>query len=137
MTGWNVHENVGRQQQGGTSLLLFGPLIDQYDFEASGKDDTGLGRWVVMVFRSSESITTRVVCGYNPCVSAKKATRSTYQQHRRYLITKESDRTCPRSRFREDLVTRLEQWRAEGDRIIACMDVNEHIYKKSIWQNAD
>ncbi|MEJ2137350.1 MAG: hypothetical protein P8X86_19155, partial [Desulfofustis sp.] len=132
VTGWNVHENVGRQQQGGTSLLLFGPLIDQYDFEASGKDDTGLGRWVVMVFRGSEGITTRVVCGYNPCVSARKATRSTYQQHRRYLITKESDRACPRRRFREDLVKQLEQWRAEGDRLIVCMDANEHIYKKSI-----
>ena len=47
--GHNVHENVGRTQQGGTSLMLYGPLIDQYDFEASGKDDAGLGRWVVMV----------------------------------------------------------------------------------------
>jgi len=48
--GHNVHKNVGRTQQGGTGLLLYGPLINQYDFEASGKDDTGLGRWVVMVF---------------------------------------------------------------------------------------
>ena len=32
-TGHNVHEDVGRTQQGGTSLLLFGSLIDQYDFE--------------------------------------------------------------------------------------------------------
>ena len=42
-TGHNRHENVGRTQQGGTSLLLYGQLIDQYNFEASGKDDTGLG----------------------------------------------------------------------------------------------
>ncbi len=50
LTGHNVHENARRMQQGGTSLLLFGGLIDQYNFEASGKDDTGLGHWVVMVF---------------------------------------------------------------------------------------
>lgn len=136
VTGWNVHdEEAGRRQQGGTSLLLYGPLIDQYDFEASGKDDTGLGRWVVMVFRSSEGIRTRIVCGYNPCVTQRKATRSTYQQHRRYLILKESDRTCPRRRFHDDLVKQLQQWRDEGDRLIVCMDANENIYKKSMGKS--
>ena len=72
-TGHNRHENVGRRQQGGTSLLLYGQLIEQYDFEASGKDDTGLGRWVVMVFRGSEGIVTHMVYGYNPCVEPSKA----------------------------------------------------------------
>ena len=43
----NVHEKkCGRTQQGGTSVLLYGPLIEQHDFKASGKDPTGLGRWV-------------------------------------------------------------------------------------------
>ena len=131
-TGHNVHENIGRTQQGGTALLLYGGLIDQYDFEASGKDDTGLGRWVVMVFRGSEGVTTRVVCGYNPCVTSKKARRSTYQQHRRYLISKEKDLSCPRRRFHRDLTEQLQQWRAEGDRLVVCMDANEHIYRKSM-----
>ncbi len=40
----NVHENIGRTQQGGTSLLLFGHLTEQLDHDESGKDDTGLGR---------------------------------------------------------------------------------------------
>ena len=40
----NVHENVGRIQEGGTRMLLYGPLVYQFDFEHSGKDDTGLGR---------------------------------------------------------------------------------------------
>jgi hypothetical protein len=40
----NVHENVGRIQQGGTSLLLFGNLTQQLDLNKSGKDPTGLGR---------------------------------------------------------------------------------------------
>ena len=131
-TGHNVHENVGRTQQGGTSLLLFGSLIDQYNFEESGKDDSGLGRWVVMTFQGSHGIVTRVVCGYNPCVTNRRATRSTYQQHKRYFVTKESDRTCPRTRFREDLVRQLTKWREAGDRLIVCMDANENIYKKSI-----
>ena len=131
-TGWNVHENVGRTQQGGTGLLLYGELIQQYDFEASGKDDTGLGRWVFMTLRGSDGIVTRVVCAYNPCYTQGKATRSTYQQHRRYFLKKEKDRTCPRRRFREDLVRQLQKWRDEGDRLIVCMDANEHIYRKRI-----
>ena len=28
----NVHENIGRFQEVGTSMLLYGPLVDQYDF---------------------------------------------------------------------------------------------------------
>ena len=40
----NFHKNVIRVQEGSTSMLLFGPLIQQLYFEHSGKDDTGLGR---------------------------------------------------------------------------------------------
>ena len=76
--GNNVHENVGRYQEGGTSLLLYGLLIAQSDFEHSVKDNTGLGRWTVMTFRGFGGITTRVVCGYIPCYQ-KKAGRSSYQ----------------------------------------------------------
>jgi hypothetical protein len=31
-------------------MVLFGELIEQFDMEASGRDETGLGRWVVMTF---------------------------------------------------------------------------------------
>jgi hypothetical protein len=108
-TGHNRHNNVGRMQQGGTSLLLCGQLIDQYDFEASGKDDAGLVRWVVMVLQGSEGIATRIVCGYNPCVTHRKSRRSTYQQQRRYYMGKEKDNTCPQKRFHDDLVFQLKQ----------------------------
>ena len=82
----------------------YGQLIEKYDFEASDKDDTGLGQWVVMVFRGSEGIVNHMVCGYNPCVTPSKAKRSTYQQHRRYFIEKVKYVTCPRKRFHTDLV---------------------------------
>ncbi len=62
----NVHENIGRVQQGGTSLLLFGHLTKQLDQNKSGKDKTGLGRWSVMTLQGN-GICTRIICGYNPC----------------------------------------------------------------------
>ena len=130
----NTHEGkvVGRVQEGGTAMVLFGQLVDQYDFESSGRDDSGLGRWVVMVFRGEHGVTTRIVCRYNPCYNRKQQSRTSYQQARRYYITKEKDLTCPRKRFRDDLCNQLKQWREEGDRLIVCLDANEDIYRKEL-----
>jgi hypothetical protein len=38
----NVHENMGRVQEGGTSLVLFGSLTEQLNHDQTGKDNTGL-----------------------------------------------------------------------------------------------
>ena len=88
-----------------------------------------------MLFLGSEDIVTRIVCGYNPCVTSPKAKRSTYQQHRRYLIEKEKDLACPRKQFHHDLVQKLKQWCEQGDRLIVCMDANKHIYKKGFGKS--
>ena len=130
----NIHENVGRVQEGGTALVAYGPLLEQYDHDGAGKDPTGLGRWTVMTFKGSDGITTRVICGYNPCYNKKQGTGTSYQQQRRYFITKQKDTTCPRTKFRQDLVTQLQAWRDKGDRLIVCLDANQHIYKKCIGQ---
>jgi hypothetical protein len=39
----NVHENVGKIQQEGTGLIMFGHLTPQIDGNESGKDPLGLG----------------------------------------------------------------------------------------------
>ena len=111
---------------------MYGPLVAQYDFEDSGKDPTGMGRWTVMTFRGSGGVTTRVVCGYMPNYVKRGNSNSSYQQQRRHLINKHKDRTCPRTRLRQDLIKQLKEWRDEGDRIILGMDANEHIYKKGL-----
>ncbi len=77
----NVHENIARVQEGGTSLLLFGALTEQLDHDQTGKDETGLGRWSVMTLRG-DGVRTRVVCGYNPCYNKNPNSSTTYQQHR-------------------------------------------------------
>ena len=112
--------------------MTYGPMIEQYDFENSGKDEMGLGRWCIMTFRGSEGHTTRVFCGYNPCYNNKQGTYTVFQHQRRYLITKKKDLTCPRTRFRQDLVEQLKKWRADGDCLVVCLDANEYIYDKNI-----
>ena len=115
--------------------MLYGPLIEQFDFKSSGKDNTGLGRWVYMTLQGGDGIVTQIVCGYNSCNSGKHETRSSYQQQRRYFITREKDRTCLRLSFKTDLLTQLKEWRKKGDRLIVCMDVNKDIYRKSIGKS--
>ncbi len=39
----NTHKNIGRVQEGETSLLLFGALTEQLAHDQSGKDKTSLG----------------------------------------------------------------------------------------------
>jgi len=128
----NVHEDIGKVQEGGTSMLMFGPLIEYLDMSEGGKDESGLGRWVVMTLKGGDTTTTRIVCGYNPCGNDKPDSGTVYQQHRRFLITKENSLECPRVRFREDLVKTLKKWRQQGDKLIVCLDANENIYRKSL-----
>jgi hypothetical protein len=125
----NVHENIGRVQEGGTSLLAFGAITEFVDHDQLGKDESGLGGWSVMTFKGEHG-RTRVVCGYNPCFNKTPESSATYQQHRRFFVTQQKDLTCPRTRFGEDLVVQLQRWRDEGDRLIVCLDTNKHIYKK-------
>ena len=108
-------------------MLLYGPLVDQYDFKQSGKDDTGLGRWVVMVFQGSEGIKTIIVCGYNSFYNKKMNSRTSYQQQRRYLVLKEKYRTCLRKRLHDDFIRQLQYWREKGESIILCMYAKEDI----------
>jgi hypothetical protein len=68
----NVHESVGKYQEGGTAVLSYGNLLQQFDPEGSGRDDLGLGCWTYMRFVGEDRIVTRVICGYSPCANKKK-----------------------------------------------------------------
>ena len=110
--------------------MTFGPMIEQYNFENSGKDDTMLERLVVMTFCGLEGYTTREVYGYNSCYNKNQGTGTVYHQQRRYFFTKEKDLTCPRTRFRDNLADQLEKWRADSGCILVCLNANKHIYQK-------
>ncbi len=127
----NVHENQRRIQEGGTSLLLFGPTVQYFTATESGKDETGLGRWSVITLSGNDGFNTRIICRYNPCGNSWLDTGTVYAQHRCFYLLR-GCLTCPRVKFRQDLVTALSSWRAKGDRLVVCLDANEDIYKKSI-----
>jgi hypothetical protein len=70
----NVHEadRIGRVQEGGTGLLMFGPLTEYLDMPGSEKDITGLRRWTTMLLKGGTGVQTRIICSYNPCRSNRE-----------------------------------------------------------------
>jgi hypothetical protein len=84
-----------------------------------------------MRFVGRDGISTYVVSGYNPCANNKKHSGTSYQQHRRFFINHQKDPDPkPRQRFKDDLIKLLKTWRADGNRLIVCLDANEDIYLK-------
>jgi len=129
--GCNNHDGaISRVQEGGTGLITYGALVEQFDHLNSGADTTGLGRFTYARYIGENGIATWVVCGYQPCAS--KGPRTNFQQQRRYFIDKGTPDVNPRDKFYEDLISLLQGWRENGDRIILCLDANENIYTKRI-----
>ena len=125
----NIHDLVGKYQEGGTAVLSYGNLLQYFNLEGSGRDDLDLGRWTYMRFVGEDRIVTRVICGYSPCANKKKDSGTVYQQHCRHLINNLKDFTCPHTCFWEDLLCQMTQWRKDGARLILCLDANENIYR--------
>ncbi len=82
-----------------------------------------------MRFVGDDRIVTRIICGYSPCANKKKDSGMVYQQHCVILINKLNDDSCPRARFRDDLLRQMKQWQTDGKRLILCLDINENIYR--------
>jgi hypothetical protein len=61
----HVHEDIRKVQEGGTSMLMLGPLIEYLDMSEGGKDMNGLGWWVVMTVKGGNGTITRIVSGDN------------------------------------------------------------------------
>ncbi len=122
----NVHQNIGRVQEGGTGMVAFGKSTGY--ITKTGKDPHGLGQWCWTLYGGSDGHNTRVVVAYNACRNKKKDLRTTYQQQRQNFITKKDDLTCPSKLFQQHLIQQLKQWQCKGDRIILFMDHNKHTY---------
>ena len=67
-----------------------------------------------MKFKGADGIETIVLSGYCPCYNKIPDTGTSYQQHRRYYVQEQEDETCPRVRFREDLLKQLKEWQNQG-----------------------
>jgi hypothetical protein len=111
--------------EGGTGAICFGETVGY--IKKTGKDKEGLGRWCWILLGGNNGHQTRIITSYNPCKNKAVNSVMTYQQQRRYYITKKKDFTCPRKIFWRNLIKQIKSWREAGDRIILFMDHNEHV----------
>jgi hypothetical protein len=72
---------------------------------------------------------TRIITAYNPCKNKIVNLGTTYQQQRRYFVTRKKDLTCPLALFRRNLIKQIKKWRESGDKIILFMDHNKNLIK--------
>jgi hypothetical protein len=96
----NVHEAkcAGRVQEGETGTICFGDSVEH--IKKMGRDKDGLGRWSWILLGETNGHQTRIITAYNPCKNTIVNLGTTYQQQRRYFITKKKDLTCPLVLFR-------------------------------------
>jgi hypothetical protein len=76
-----------------------------------------------MTFTGKEGNTTSIIVGYNPCRTSPSQLSTSYQLQRAYWTMVKKDTSCPRLKFKEDLIRLLTSWREEGRRLILCLDV--------------
>ena len=128
--GYNTTDSVLSNYQPGVTMQI---SINKpaHRIIETGRDETGLGRWVWQKYRGKQDITLRVITAYRPCTSSNAGPSTTHSQQERYFDLKGDDRT-PRKAILDDLKIEIEKWKEEGDQIILLMDVNEDINTGSV-----
>jgi hypothetical protein len=105
----NIHEGkvAGRLQEGGTGTICFGESTGY--IEKTGHDSKGLGWWSWILFSGTNGHSMQVITAYNPCKNTNVNLGTTYQQQRRYFITKKKDLTSLLVLFQKHLVKQIKE----------------------------
>jgi hypothetical protein len=127
-TAHNIHSPKSSLiQPGGTGIILTQSLLEYA--HTTETDPRGLGHWSSWKLFHTPQHATRLITAYCPCTgSTNKGLKTVYRQHLTYIQKEQLNRT-PYQLFIDDLVVQLKKWRSEGERLILCIDLNEH----SIW----
>jgi hypothetical protein len=80
-----------------------------------------------VLYSNTNGHSTRVIMAYNLCKNKNVNLGTTYQQQRRYFITKKKDLRCPLVLFHKHLLKQIRNWQTIGERIILFMENNEHV----------
>jgi hypothetical protein len=112
-------------QPGGTAIIVAPPWTSR---ATMSKDNSGLGRWTQVTLKGKNNNTVSVITVYG----VGKNNISTCGPHTCYfqqwnLLNKgnEDDQIDPRKRLFEDLQTKIEELKGEGEEIIVLMDAND------------
>jgi hypothetical protein len=121
----NIHDSSKKSILfGGTAQISTGAC--SHRAISSGKDTTGLGRWVWTLFAGRNDTKLRIISGYRPNPDNTDRPGTVFSQHERHLRSIHDYRN-PRRAFIKDLETQLETWMSEGNLIILGLDANDNV----------
>lgn len=127
---WSHNEDPefdDRYQIGGTLMIANHPI--GHRVSKTGNDKDKLGRWSWMLMQGRQGIKVRIVTVYRPVQSLGPT--SAYQQQQKQLLSKNID-TNPRTQLLDDLSVDLQEWTAQGDKLIVMGDFNEDVRGQTI-----
>ncbi len=75
----------------------------------TGRDSKGLGQWSWVLYSGTNGHSTQVIMAYNPCKNKNVNLGTTYQQQRRYFITKKKYLICPLVLFHKHLLKQIRE----------------------------
>ena len=113
----NTNDRLARLQYGGVLNAAFGTTATRR-FE-SGKDETGLGRWVWMKFRGRNGMVLRTITAYRPVKS--DGPQTVHTQHLKYFC----ENNIPgdqREIFMLQLGLLIDRCHTNGEQVILCGD---------------
>jgi len=131
---WSVTHNNHKTNEvvykpGGTALAIINQL--SHWAQCPGNDKVGLGRWCWAQLHGKHNKILRIVSAYCQCKS--NGILTTYQQQVRFGA-KQNNRTCPRTRFLQELSQDVISWTKEGEEVIVLANMNDDIWDKDIIQ---
>ena len=98
---------------------------------SSGKDPSGLGRWVWTQYLGRNNIKIWVITAYRVCSTNSGGPSTIFAQQKQYFNSIHDDRH-PRQALLEDLCTHIVLWRDQGEQIVLLIDLNQNIYEAQI-----
>ena len=120
-------EHSSRHQPGGTAIIVRDSHTGRIC--GSGKDPSGLGRWVWVQLRGHHGSRLRIVSAYRP-VHNPRDPGSVWSQQRAWFESQDPPRLVdPRDAFLEDLQIMLASAHTDGDQVLLALDANE----SSLW----
>ena len=130
---YNQHENPKDSKflPGGVGITTLNNMAGR--IVETGKDPTGLGRWVWHRLQGKSSYYLRVLSFYRPCDGSTQMgeeSAKTIAQHKRYFNDPEID---PREKILDDIADQITEWLNIGDQIIIAGDLNNDV-KRSVKQ---
>ena len=130
---FNTIDIERKDHQPGGNIITYRNDVVYRTTKDKEQDPTKLGRWTSVLFKGKDTVKTRVILAYRPCMTSKPGEKTVHSQHQRYLDLKKINKT-PRKAFLDDLGEAIDRWQNNGEKIVLVADMNTDVRSQEIVQ---